>query len=236
MSEKLSIKLVQISPSRFELQWPQIIHESVLIAKLQVKAYLEKNYGDIISELRVAYAAISVDLLQGVVITDWRELLEELNSIDIQTQTISRSTWTIPVCYGGVDLKPLALHVGLEEKEVVQLHHSGDYLLHFYGFLPGFMYLGGLPQQLHCPRKSIPDKAIPAGTVAIGGQQTGIYPIASPGGWHAIGKSPLVFLDLGQISKRPQIGDRIRFRPIDRYEFEAISEAVKTGDYQWQHD
>jgi KipI family sensor histidine kinase inhibitor len=239
MPEKLPINLIQISPSRFELQWPPLIDESVLNAKLQVKAYLENSYGDIISELRVAYASISVDLHPGVVITDWGELLEELNALHINESVIQKHTWTIPVCYGGTygkDLAEMARQVQLEETQLIQLHQSGDYLLHFYGFLPGFMYLGGLAKELHFPRKAVPDKVIPAGTVAIGGQQTGIYPITSPGGWHAIGRSPLVFTDFSTISNRPQIGDRIRFSSIDSSAFEAISAAIKNGSYHWHHD
>ncbi len=237
MSERLPINLIQLTPVRFELQWPPLISEEVLHAKLQVKAYLEKTYGDIISELRVGFATLSVNLHDGVVITNWQELLEELNSLQVEATALPKRTWTIPVCYGGKfgkDLQSMSRLINMDEDSLIQLHQSGEYLLHFYGFLPGFMYLGGLPSQLHCARKSVPDREIPAGTVAIGGQQTGIYPIASPGGWHAIGRSPLAFADFQQ--KRPQVGDRIRFSAIDAISYESISEAVQKGIYQWPHD
>jgi KipI family sensor histidine kinase inhibitor len=99
------------------------------------------------------------------------------------------------------------------------------------------MYLGGLDPRLFCPRKEKPDRLIPAGTVAIGGQQTGIYPSDSPGGWHAIGKSPVKLFDIQHDPPcLAQIGDKIRFVPIAKEEFYLIQKKVQNGQYTLNHD
>ncbi len=123
----------------------------------------------------------------------------------------------IPVVYGtaaGPDLGEVARHAGLTEKQVVELHSSIDYVVWFLGFQPGFPYLGGLPEQLATPRRDEPRLQVPAGSVGIGGAQTGIYPIATPGGWQLIGHTPLPLFDPHRdepVLLRP--GDTVRFIP-----------------------
>ncbi len=130
----------------------------------------------------------------------------------------------IPVCYDqefAFDLDEVARNAGVHWKEVVDLHCGADYRVHCVGFTPGFPFLGGLPRRLATPRRDVPRKEIPAGSVAIGGRQTGIYPIKSPGGWNVIGRTPLQLFDP---QKNPPVllraGDRVRFRSITREEFE----------------
>ncbi len=89
----------------------------------------------------------------------------------------------------------MAQHAGLTEEEVIALHAGREYQIYMLGFLPGFPYLGGLDERLFTPRLGTPRTAIPAGAVGIGGEQTGIYPIASPGGWQLIGRTPLKLFD-----------------------------------------
>jgi len=123
----------------------------------------------------------------------------------------------IPVVYGGAggpDLGEVARHAGLSEKQVVELHSSIDYVVWFLGFQPGFPYLGGLPEQLATPRRAEPRLQVPAGSVGIGGAQTGIYPLMSPGGWQLIGHTPLPLFDSKRdepVLLRP--GDTVRFVP-----------------------
>jgi len=123
----------------------------------------------------------------------------------------------IPVVYGtaaGPDLGEVARHAGLTEKQVVELHSSMDYVVWFLGFQPGFPYLGGLPEQLATPRRDEPRLQVPAGSVGIGGAQTGIYPLATPGGWQLIGHTPLPLFDPDRdepVLLRP--GDTVRFIP-----------------------
>jgi KipI family sensor histidine kinase inhibitor len=121
----------------------------------------------------------------------------------------------IPVQYGGEygpDLRAVADHTGLTVKEVVERHAGGDYIVFFLGFQPGFAYMGGLEDALHAPRRSEPRLEVPAGSVGIGGAQTGIYPATSPGGWQLIGRTAEKLFDP---SRNPptllQPGDRVRF-------------------------
>src|SRR5438105_1640976 len=103
-------------------------------------------------------------------------------------------TVAIPVCYGGdygPDLDQVARQHGLSADDVVRLHTGATYRVYMLGFAPGFAYLGGLPEALATPRRAEPRTVVPAGSVGIGGSQTGIYPLASPGGWQLIGRTPV---------------------------------------------
>ncbi len=137
---------------------------------------------------------------------------EESEALEPESRNID-----IPVVYGtaaGPDLGEVARHAGLTEKQVVELHASVDYVVWFLGFQPGFPYLGGLPEQLATPRRDEPRLLVSAGSVGIGGAQTGIYPLATPGGWQLIGHTPLPLFDPHRdepVLLRP--GDTVRFIP-----------------------
>ena len=124
----------------------------------------------------------------------------------------------IPVCYGGEfgpDLADVARHTGLPAERVVELHASVEYRVYFLGFSPGFPYLGGMPPELATPRLPAPRKRVPVGSVAIGGAQTGIYSVESPGGWRLIGRTALHLFDAeAEPPAALQIGDRVRFKPV----------------------
>lgn len=124
----------------------------------------------------------------------------------------------IPVEYGGSagpDLAHVAEHAGLTPQEVVEIHAGGEYLVHMVGFAPGFPYLGGLDARLSCPRRGTPRTRVPAGSVGIGGSQTGVYPLESPGGWNLIGRTPLVLFDPARDPPALlRTGDRVRFVPL----------------------
>ncbi len=123
----------------------------------------------------------------------------------------------IPVCYGGErgpDLPDVAAHTGLTAEQVIEMHAAADYLVYFVGFSTCFPYLGGLPPALATPRLSAPRKHVPVGSVAIGGAQAGIYPLASPGGWRLIGWTSLRLFDPeGAPPPLLRMGDRVRFVP-----------------------
>jgi inhibitor of KinA len=140
--------------------------------------------------------------------------------------TFSGRVVEIPVCYDSefaLDLGHVARHAKISAKEVVGLHSAAHYRVNCIGFTPGFPYLTGLPEKLATPRRPTPRKQVPAGSVAIGGAQTGIYPLRSPGGWNVVGRTPVRLFDP---AKNPptllRTGDRVRFHPIAREEFEAL--------------
>ena len=140
-------------------------------------------------------------------------------------------TVEVPVCYGGAygeDLPAVARHAGLSEEEVIRLHSGRTYRIYMLGFLPGFPYLGGLDERLFTPRRETPRTRIPAGSVGIGGQQTGIYPMESPGGWQLIGRTPLCLFSPRRALPYAA-GDSIRFVPIDECEFARIAAQEREG-------
>ena len=173
-------------------------------------------------------------------VTDWEEISRLVHSaaggapsgIGARGRVVE-----IPVCYGGAygeDLPFVAGRAGISREEVVKLHSGNTYRIYMLGFLPGFPYLGGLDPRLNTPRLDTPRIRIPAGSVGIGGEQTGIYPLDSPGGWRIIGRTPLRLFapeDGGSIPYRA--GDFIRFVPIGEAEFERIRREQKEG-FPWQ--
>ena len=150
------------------------------------------------------------------------ELLADLHENEMPTPRVVE----IPVCYGGADLGPdledVALQHGIGIDDVIRVHSNGDYLVYMVGFMPGFAYLGGLAPELATPRRSSPRTAVPAGAVGIGGQQTGVYPLVSPGGWNLIGRTPLRIFDASrENASLLEAGDRVRFVPISRKDFDS---------------
>ncbi|MEI2266884.1 5-oxoprolinase subunit PxpB [Erwinia sp. CGal63] len=150
------------------------------------------------------HALDAIEWLQG-----WWETSEAL---ELETRDIA-----IPVVYGGdsgLDLAEVARHSGLTPQQVVEAHAAGRYTVYFIGFQPGFPYLAGLDERLHTPRRAEPRLVVPAGSVGIGGSQTGVYPLAAPGGWQLIGRTDIaLFTPQQQPPTFLRPGDRVRFVP-----------------------
>ncbi len=135
-------------------------------------------------------------------------------------------TVELPVCYDvefGPDLIDVAQHNAISVEELIRLHTSATYRVFFLGFSPGFAYMGGLPEKLRIPRLATPRSRVPAGAVGIAGEQTGVYPIESPGGWRLIGRTPHRMFDAAHDPPtRLQPGDLVRFTAIDRQSFDQM--------------
>ncbi|HEX4076109.1 MAG TPA: 5-oxoprolinase subunit PxpB [Candidatus Acidoferrales bacterium] len=132
----------------------------------------------------------------------------------------------IPTCYGGEfgpDLDETSALHGMTPAQAIELHASITYLVYFLGFVPGFAYLGELPSALATPRLATPRRGVPAGSVGIAGNQTGVYPFVTPGGWRLIGRTPIAMFrpDRANMSFL-SIGDRVRFTPITAERFAAL--------------
>lgn len=159
------------------------------------------------------------------------ELCEQIKALSahmgkVHSQAIQSRTVEIPVCYEdpfAPDLVWMAQHTGLEKEQIIQLHTATLFRVYMLGFMPGFPYLGILPKVLEAPRKETPRVRVPAGSVALAGLQTGIYPIESPGGWQIIGRTPLKVFDPKR--EEPfllQAGDEVQFRAIGVADFKAL--------------
>jgi inhibitor of KinA len=151
-----------------------------------------------------------------------RRYLERLEEIRLPEPRLVE----IPVCYGeefGPDLAEVCAIHGLTPAQAIELHASAEYLVYFLGFVPGFAYLGELPEALVTPRLAVPRRRVPAGSVGIAGNQTGVYPFSTPGGWRLIGRTPVaMFRDEREGLSLLSIGDRVRFAPISEARFGAL--------------
>lgn len=136
----------------------------------------------------------------------------------------------IPVCYDpdfAPDLEKVASQNNLDVAEVVRLHSEREYLVYMLGFLPGFPYMGIVDERIATPRLSTPRREVPAGSVGIAGNQTGIYPLNSPGGWNLIGRTPVKLFDPNRAEPVLfQPGDRVRFKAISRAKFQKMTSAI----------
>ncbi len=135
----------------------------------------------------------------------------------------------VPVLYGGnygKDIQRVVQFSRLSEDEIIQRHQSGNYLVYFLGFSPGFPYIGGMDQDLKTPRLQTPRKRVPQGSVAIAGGQTGIYTFPSPGGWNLIGRTPLKIFNISNPKNSLiQMGDKVQFKSISEDEYERLKES-----------
>ena len=158
-------------------------------------------------------------------------LLEQIRTLEASEVSnaglfTAQRHWQLPVLYGeqaGPDLNSVAELTGLDTEHVIQLHSEHHYSAYMLGFLPGYAFLGDTPSALHLPRRTEPRLRVPAGSVAIAMQLTGVYPWESPGGWHILGNCPVPMFD-SQLSPPSVLraGDRVSFRRIDKTEFDAL--------------
>jgi len=145
-------------------------------------------------------------------------------------------TVELPCCYDtelGLDLEAAAKRLRLPVDELVRLHSAAEYLVYFIGFTPGLPYMAGMPERIHLPRLETPRTKVPAQSVGIGATQCCIYSVESPGGYWILGKTPLRLYDPeapDPVLLRP--GDRVRFRPIDRAEYERVTAQVETRTFR----
>ena len=184
-----------------------------------------------------AYTTLTIYYLPNKVSYNMlRAKLEEMNEKQQEREAETASlVYIIPTYYGdetGSDLSFVAEHNELSEEEVIATHSNKDYLIYMMGFVPGFPYLGGMPESIATPRRENPRAEIAPGSVGIAGSQTGIYPLESPGGWQIIGQTPVKLYD--PTGERPillESGHYLRFVSISKQEFLEIKEAIKRGEY-----
>ena len=237
---KFDLNFFQIANHAIEIRWPEEVSEAILFDILRFKKQLEKEPTLKDCELFHTYSALLIywksdDKNMSKKTIQW---LKEQYITGNSVIEIKRKKYSLPVCYDsvyGIDLNILAEQKSLDVQTIVQLHSNTSYLVYFIGFQPGFLYLGGLNSLLFSARKKTPRLKIPSGSVGIGGEQTGIYPFESPGGWNIIGNCPV---PLFQSEQNPPIkikaGDRIFFRAINREEHEEFKEKVRENQLNFE--
>ncbi|UCS92928.1 carboxyltransferase domain-containing protein [Echinicola marina] len=235
MTYKLSYK--HISPNILEICWPAAISKDILLQMMTYKKKIISLWYEELWDVHLGYHCLSLNFKEAFSLDEVIGQIEDFGQEEETHSILHRKRWQIPVLYQGKDLSRIAKITQLSVNEVIEHHHKSPYLLHFFGFMPGFMYLGGLSKKLFAPRKDQPDPKIQKGSVAIGGKQTGIYPMDSPGGWNILGLTPVKLFDLKQqppISAQP--GDEIKFYSIDKKEFERVSKSIYNQNYSLEYE
>ena len=230
MKQRRAPDLIPLGDSALVVAFGDAIDEETHTRVLELMNQLEAAHLPEVVDCVPAYASVTIhyrpaatdyDAMESAV----RKLASRLAAVD---PAGTHGDVSIPVCYGdefGPDLDFVARHNELTSDEVVRLHSSASYVVYMIGFAPGFPYLGGLPDALATPRLEEPRAVVPMGSVGIAGAQTGVYPIATPGGWRIIGRTPLRLFDA--TAPDPSLlhaGDRVSFRPIDRAAFHAYAD------------
>lgn len=209
-------RLLPAGDSGILIEWAEKISDA---ANDQVHAFaqaLRDHNSAAITDLIPAYSSLLVCFESRQVSRDKiLTLINDLLRMTLQTGTPASRLVEIPTSYGGAygpDLEFISSHNGLSERQVIELHMSVTYRVYMLGFIPGFAYLGSVPEQIAAPRLETPRTRVPSGSIGIAGRQTGIYPLESPGGWRLIGHTDIQLFDPAQDPPtllRP--GDRVRF-------------------------
>jgi len=214
----ISLTIEPEGDSALRVTFADAISLSVLDAVRRFACALESD--PLMGVLEVVPSYCCVTIYYDVLTTDWRALQTLIEALDYGKATVASEARSleIPVCYDGIyapDLGDVAEIHGISTDAVIEMHARAEYIVAAVGFVPGFAYLYGLPPALETPRLATPRLRVLPGSVAIGGGQTGIYPMETPGGWRIIGNTPIQLFDMSRDEPallRP--GDRVRFRRI----------------------
>lgn len=232
-----NLNYIRFGASAILIEWPQKITTSILDDILLYKRKIEQSNPCSLQYINHAYASLLLHFDKEIL--DFPSEIKTLEAIYAKSdvsQDVTRKLWKIPVCYDkrfGIDLGNFSKEKNIEIDDIIQRHTSPIYTVFFIGFLPGFLYLGGLDKTLYLPRRSSPRLKIPKGSVAIGGEQTGIYPSESPGGWHIIGNCPLDFFNASKEAPCfAKAGDSLEFYSVSLEEYNSIKASVENGSYQ----
>lgn len=227
------LKFESFGESGILISWPNEINHSISRDVFNLNLQIHKHLSALIQETVPAYCSLTVFVNSQINKTELMTNIKNIYQSIEQYLTVKPNSWQIPVCYDlllGLDLEKLADLKGISIDEVIKRHSQALYTVDFFGFLPGFPYLSGLDKKLHTPRLAKPRTFVAKGSVAIGGEQTGIYPSESPGGWHIIGRTPVTLFS-------PQKAVPCVIKPLDKINLVPISlDEFNCGDFQLVKD
>ncbi len=232
MPLSLSYQIYPLGESAITIEFGKKIDAGINNIVLSLFHYLQEKkitgVTDIIpaySSLSVIYDAILIRAQPGIssAFLFIKQQIEKAVAECDGVATTNTGILEIPVCYDvsfGMDLDELAQQKNMSTDAVIQMHCSKTYRVYMIGFLPGFAYMGSVDESIATPRRAQPRTRVPAGSVGIAGEQTGIYPLDSPGGWNIIGRTPVKMFDAKRdnpVLLKP--GDEVRFVAVDMEEF-----------------
>ena len=222
------------------LEWPSRIDEAIHHEVLRHSNYIRVIFQKWLIDVVPTYHSIALYVNPKLEIKEFVAVLRTGLKAVSEEKKPQRHLISLPVCYDedfGLDLLEMSVMKNLSVEEIIRRHTTPTYTVYFVGFLPGFPYLGGLDPSLEIERKETPRPFIDKGSVGIGGSQTGIYPAASPGGWHIIGRTPL---DLFDPTATPPAfitpGDKLKFEKISKDEYELIQVEQESGTFRWRKE
>lgn len=220
---------------KFRSSITEEVLEKLLILKQYLSQKLLKHKVEVIntySSLLLIYPYPIKDVYGEIL-----RLKQLLNEANLENKT-ERKIFHIPVCYEeefSLDIREIEVQKNLNRKEIIRLHSAPLYTVFFIGFLPGFLYLGGLDEKLQISRKEQPRLRVAKGAVGIGENQTGIYPKTSPGGWQIIGNSPVPLFQKDEVPPcKISPGDKVKFYPVSIEEHSKILMEVQVGSFNFK--
>ena len=220
------------------IEWPNEVHEHILESIIRFEAFLKKE-GVLSEKHEMIPAYNSLLIINRNKVMDHELLSHKIHqwySNTEVTEKTDRFLWRLPVSYDlefGLDLQELSENLQISIPEIIELHTKPTYTVFGIGFLPGFMYLGGIDERLQVARKSVPRPKVVKGAVGIAGEQAGIYPQESPGGWNIIGNCSVPIFDATK--EDPcfvKVGDKIQFYEISRAEYDLHKIETQVGIYK----
>lgn len=234
----MRVKLLPLGDCGVRVQFGSAISPAINARIRRFGAALDAAPLDGVTEWVCGYAVVTVYYRPWLIgcedlCTALRQRLRRLDEAASVEADLAERVIEIPVCYGGdfgPDLDEVAARHGLTARQVIRRHSRPLYRVYFLGFLPGFAYLGGLPPSLETPRRPRPRLHVPAGAVGIAGEQTGVYPLQTPGGWQIIGQTPLrVYDPRREAPALLSAGDRVKFVPVDAGRYRELEKANAPG-------
>ncbi|MGB6153575.1 MAG: 5-oxoprolinase subunit PxpB [Pricia sp.] len=220
------------------VEWPNRVEEAILEDILRFRDYLSTDcLKDEKWEMVIAYNSLTLIHRQKPIAFDsFKDTLLKWYTAEKEDASREKLLWRLPVCYDlefGIDLKEISEFSGLSVDEIVERHTENRYTVYGIGFLPGFMYLGGIPKILEVPRKPQPRAKVVKGAVGLAGKQTGIYPQDSPGGWNIIGNCSVPMFDPKKDAPCfVNVGDKVQFYAIERAGYDLHKIEGEVGIYK----
>ena len=234
----MTIEIQPLGDRTLLVKFPQKIDPDIHQQVMNLSAKIEEELIEGILYISSAYCSLSIGYNPEYI--KYPELslrIKDLWKQRIKTRNAPVRVLTLPVCYEepyALDLWEISKITGLTPEDIIETHTANSYQVYMLGFLPGFPYLGILPEVLQCPRKAKPRLVIPERSVGIAGLQTGIYPSESPGGWNIVGNTPLpIFSGQKSTTFLLHAGDEVKFQAITKNDYEHIEGEIREGTFNW---